>query len=358
LRGGLVRQQLLTEKARRALDYHTEIRSRIEKIVSAVRANMEPVPERWIEFDNEQTADFGAKIIGAYAKFWSASQISKISQRASNSGVVAERTFVERMTELESAKAMLQGAIEQSRFEVQQAILAAESDLAAAEGSLQSIQSDMRRFLGMRTWDSEAALALPKPSNPDRFIHRSPGDGVVLERYFANGERASMGELIVLVADTTRLWLIGDLRQQDWDLLHITPGDTVEAEIVGLESLGRIPASIEMVGGVVQSNSGSIRLTASIDNDKQLLRPGMIARVVLSTPMDGMLVPATSIFSNDGVDYVLRRNSDTAYSLVPVRVGSRKQDSAEIVEGLNDGDSVLISGVFPIASQAFLEEEE
>jgi multidrug efflux pump subunit AcrA (membrane-fusion protein) len=358
LRGGLLRQQLLTEKAVRAVEWNKEIKTRIDAIVSKVQGGMDLVPEQWIVLDTEQTADYGAKIVSAYAKYWAASQLSKISQRASNSGVVAERSIVERMTELESAKAVLQGAIEQSRFEVRQAILAAESDLAAAEGALQSIQSDLRRYLGMRTWDSSKAMELPHPNNPDRFVHRSPGAGIVLERYFANGERASTGELIVLVADTTHLWLIGELRQQDWDLLHMNPGDKVEAEVVGLESLGRLPAVIEMLGGVVQTNSGSIRLTASLNNEKLLLRPGMIARLIMSSPVEGLRVPSTALFSNDGLDYLLRQDEESTFSLIPVRVGSRKQGYVEILEGLNDRDRVLVSGVFPIASQAFLKEDE
>lgn len=358
LRGGLIRQQLLTEKAARSVQWHKEIQTKIDSIIDTVQANMEPIPERWIELDNELTADFGAKIVGAYAKYWSATKFSEIAQRASNSGVVAERMIVERMAEVESAKASLQGAIEQVRFEIQQAILTAESDLAAADGALQSNQSDMRRFLGMTEWNSQLVQESNETSSPDRFVHRSPGDGTVLERYFANGERASLGELIVLVADTSRLWLIGELRQQDWDLLHLDSGGKLEAEIVGLERLGRLPGVVEMLGGIVSTNSGSIRLTASLDNTKHLLRPGMIARIIVSTPREGIRLPATAVFTNDGVDYVLREDSEFNYSLLPITIGTRNQTDVEILEGINDGDSILISGVFPIASQAFLQEEE
>ena len=112
-------------------------------------------------------------------------------------------------------------------------------------------------------------------------MHYSPGDGMVLERYFANGERASSGELVVLVADIASLWCVGELRQRDWDLLQLSAGDAIEAEIVGLEYLGRITAKIEMVGGTVQSSTGSIRLTAAIANQNLRFRPGMTARLIL-----------------------------------------------------------------------------
>ena len=357
LRGGLARQQLLTQKAKRSVEWHREIEKRVNEIVAKIEATSEKPSRDWLPPPSVQTADYGAKILSAYAKYWAATQMSQISERAINSGVMAEKAMIERTTDREGARAVLRGAIEQSRFDIQQAILAAESDLAAAEGSLQSIQSDIRRYLGMKTWDENLGS---KPINallPDRFIHHSPGEGIVLERYFANGERASMGELVVLVADIASLWCVGDLRQRDWDLLQLNAGDAIEAEIVGLESLGRILAKVEMVGGTVQSATGSIRLTASIANQELRLRPGMTARLILTRPKSGIVVPTGAVFANDGIDYLMRKESDEEFQLVPIKVGRRQQATVEIIEGAETGWTILVDGVFQIASQAFLEKE-
>ncbi len=357
LRGGLARQQLLTQKAKRSVQWHREIEKRVDEIVAKIEATSDSPSREWMPPPSVQTAEYGAKILSAYAKYWSATQMSQISERAINSGVMAERSMIERTTDREGARAVLRGAIEQSRFDLQQEILAAESDLAAAEGSLQSIQSDMRRYLGVKSWDDSLAAKPISSQMPDRFIHYSPGDGTVLERYFANGERASVGELVVLVADVTSLWCVGDLRQRDWDLLQLKRGDAIEAEVVGLESLGHIPAKIEMVGGTVQSATGSIRLTASIANNEMRMRPGMIARLILPQPKEGMVVPAGAVFSNDGKDYLIRQLGDEAFRLVPVQLGRRQQSNVEITEGAEMDWDVLIEGVFQIASQAFLEKE-
>ncbi len=357
LRGGLMRQQLLTKKAKRSVEWHREIEMRVKEIIEKIEATSDKPSRDWLPPPSVQTADYGAKILSAYAKYWAATQMSQISERAINSGVMAEKAMIERTTDREGARAVLRGAIEQSRFDIQQAILAAESDLAAAEGALQSIQSDMRRYLGMKTWDEKLATKPMNEQLPDRFVHFSPGDGIVLERYFANGERASTGELVVLVADITSLWCVGDLRQRDWDLLQLCAGDAIAAEIVGLESLGHIPAKIEMVGGTVQSATGSIRLTASIANQDLRFRPGMIARLILSRPRDGIVVPTGAVFSNDGKDYLVRQESDEEFRLVPIKVGRRQQTKVEIAEGAEIGWTILVDGVFQIASQAFLEKE-
>ncbi len=357
LRGGLARQHLLTQKAKRSVQWHRDIEKRVDEIIAKIEATAETPSRDWMPPPSVQTAEYGAKILSAFAKYWAATQMSQISERAINSGVMAEKSMIERTTDREGARAVLRGAIEQSRFDLQQEILAAESDLAAAEGSLQSIQSDMRRYLGLKSWDEDLASKPMNAEMPDRFIHYSPGDGTVLERYFANGERASVGELIVLVADVTSLWCIGDLRQRDWDLLQLKRGDAIEAEIVGLESLGHIPAKIEMVGGTVQSATGSIRLTASIANNELRMRPGMIARLILPQPKEGIVLPVGAVFSNDGKDYLIRKEAAEAFRLVRIQLGKRQQSTVEILEGAQMGWEVLVEGVFQIASQAFLEKE-
>ena len=83
----------------------------------------------------------------------------------------------------------------------------------------------------------------------------------------------------------------------------------------------------------------------------------MIARLILSRPRDGIVVPAGAVFSNDGKDYLVRQESDEEFRLVPIKVGRRQQAKVEIAEGAEIGWTILVDGVFQIASQAFLEKE-
>lgn len=359
LRGGLVRQQLLTDKARQSLKWHREIEEEVkqlvmqlEKVLATPDFDWEPAPQRPV-------AAFGAKILSAYARYRAAAQLSAIATRVIESGALAEKSVVERRSERESTKALLRGEIEQSRFEIQQAILTAESDLAAAEGTLQSLQSDLRKYLGLRDWNNETIDDQSPKTMPDHFIYRSPGNGTVLERYFANGERAEAGDELVLVADIGSLWLVGDLRQQDWDLLTLKRGDVVHAEIIGLESQSLQEATVSMVGGTVKEGTGSIRLTANFPNPTRLFRPGMMARLVLSSERETTYIPESAIFTNDGVDYAIRQDDGNSelFHIEPITVGQRSQSGVEILSSLPEGTTIVSEGVFPIASEAFLERE-
>ncbi len=276
LRGGLVRQQLLTDKARQSLQWHREIDNEVKLLVEELEKVLATPNYDWEPSPKKPIADFGAKILSAYARYRAAAQLSNIATRVIESGALAEKSIIERISEREATKALLRGEIEQSRFELRQAILSAESDLAAAEASLQSIQSDMRKYLGLRDWNAESLQSLDASQNPDHFVYRSPGNGTVLERYFANGERAEVGNELVLVADISSLWLVGELRQQDWDLLTLQKGDSVQAEVIGLESKGLQEATIALVA----ARSKKV-LAVSVSPPTLPIQPGFSAQACL-----------------------------------------------------------------------------
>jgi multidrug efflux pump subunit AcrA (membrane-fusion protein) len=263
-------------------------------------------------------------------------------------------------------------------------------------------------------WSELEQVGLASGDTPDQFVHRSPGSGIVLERYFANGERAPAGANLLLVADTSKLWLVGDLRQQDWDLLDMKKEDTVQAEVLGLEKEGRIEATVQMIGGRVAEASGGIQMTASLSNTSLKFRPGMIARLLPRKGEATQSLPSSAVFSNDGLDYVLRattvsvsnpvsnpepmalaagnahsepmalatgnaRDKVTAdgtkpaasadgsanetaqtnaqFEIVAIECGRRSKDRIEVSKGLSVTDKVILNRVFELASEAFLERE-
>jgi membrane fusion protein, heavy metal efflux system len=366
LRSNLVRQKILADRAKDSLAWHRNVSDEVTKLVARIVASVES-GKSLEELRTEQpTADYGAKIIAAFARYRSAERLLSQSSQFADKGVLSSKSIIERESEREAAKALLQGAIEQSQFDIRQAILQAEAEQATAQGELENQTAELRKYLGIRpgasmNWSELEKVGLASGGAPDQFVHRSPGSGIVLERYFANGERATAGANLLLVADTSSLWLVGDLRQQDWDLLSMKKGDTVQAEVLGLENEGRLEATIQMIGGRVSENSGGIEMTAAVPNTNLKLRPGMIARLL---PRKGELtqsLPSSAIFSNDGIDYVLRATLDehtqNQFEVVAIETGRRSKDRVEVLNGLQVDDRVILNRVFELAREAFLERE-
>ena len=169
--------------------------------------------------------------------------------------------------------------------------------------------------------------------------------------------------------------------------------------VLGLENEGLLQATVQMIGGRVTENSGGIKMTASVSNTNLKLRPGMIARLL---PRKGELtqsLPSSAVFSNDGVDYVLRASGTPAlnpepmalatgdalnkigtdgekpaasadgsgdnshaqatdhFEVIAIESGRRSKDRVEVLKGLGVDDQVILNRVFELASEAFLERE-
>lgn len=162
-------------------------------------------------------------------------------------------------------------------------------------------------------------------------------------------------------------------------LRQVSPGDFVEAknDLVKLVSLDplkvefRLPERYYRVlseGGMIRAapdalpgesfegriyaiaptidlNGRSVAVKATVPNAEHRLRPGMFARVSLLVDrrVAALVVPEAAIVQRGDGQYVYRIVDDKA-ELTKVRLGLRQTGRVEVVEGLNQGDTVVTAG--------------
>ena len=104
-------------------------------------------------------------------------------------------------------------------------------------------------------------------------------------------------------------------------------------------------ARVALVNPGVDQTNGTFKVTIEIPNKEGLLRPGTFARVRLKTGSfdQAFLMPRRGIMTEDGDDYVFVARGDSAVKM-PVRVGAIDGDTAQILEGLEDGVQVVTVG--------------
>ena len=129
-----------------------------------------------------------------------------------------------------------------------------------------------------------------------------PFTATVEEVLLAPKERIQLGEGLIQLADTTRLWVQADIREKDWSALTIAlSGQTVSVQTPALPGQ-TMEAKVAFVGRTVAVETRAVPLIADIDNQKGLLKPGMFVRVLIpdGTPRECIAVPQSSIATNDG----------------------------------------------------------
>ncbi|MFQ5422574.1 MAG: efflux RND transporter periplasmic adaptor subunit [Phycisphaerae bacterium] len=187
---------------------------------------------------------------------------------------------------------------------------------------------------------------------------RAPFDGVITERMVDPGafvrsatEGAATALLSVSRIDFIRLAL--EIPESDAPYVH--PDTEVDIEI---KALGGPPmhATVTRTARALKPRTRTMRAEVHLDNDDGRLVPGMYAQVVvkLQTTAEALVVPSRAIHVRGRATSVLVAVGDVAQS-IPIKLGYDDGIWAEVTEGLNGGEQVIVSSNSVVAPGAVVK---
>jgi RND family efflux transporter MFP subunit len=96
----------------------------------------------------------------------------------------------------------------------------------------------------------------------------------------------------------------------------------------------------------VDPQTGTITIRAVLSNRDRTIAPGMFARirVPIGSPTERLLVPQTAVASDQRGDYVLVVKPDNTVEYRLVKTGHVEGELIVVTEGLDENDSVIVSG--------------
>jgi Cu(I)/Ag(I) efflux system membrane fusion protein len=180
----------------------------------------------------------------------------------------------------------------------------------------------------------------------------APRDGVVLRRSVSPGTAVDPSTELLIVADLSEVWVLAEVPEGDVPM--VTEGAPV---LVDLPASGRAPfeARVSFVYPTLSERTRSLRVRVVLDNKSLDLRPGMSGTVQFgSMPREALTVPRDAVVDTGEMQHVFVATSATQFEPRPVRLGMRLSTRVEILEGLDEGEPVLASGVFLIDSESRL----
>jgi len=204
-------------------------------------------------------------------------------------------------------------------------------------------------------------------STIDKKNIRAPFDGKLGIRLVNLGEQVSAGKGIVSLQSLSPVFADFSLPQQD--LAQLATGLKVRVTTdtyPGKSFDGELTA----INPDLDAATRSVRLRAKFQNDDQLLRPGMFARVevVLPESKPVLAVPATAVMSapfGDSVFTIMTAAQAGVTNMSPtnlvaqqkfVRVGRAHGDFVSIDSGLAAGDRVATAGIFKLRNGVSVQE--
>ncbi|WP_419687987.1 efflux RND transporter periplasmic adaptor subunit [Burkholderia theae] len=182
----------------------------------------------------------------------------------------------------------------------------------------------------------------------------APETGVVSELNVRDGAMVAPGQTLAKIAGLSTLWLIVEVPEAL--ALNVQPGMSVDAAFAG-DPAQHFSGRIREVLPGISTSSRTLQARVEIDNAALKLTPGMLMRVRVAArqTVSRLLVPSEAVIATGKRSIVIVKNGDGRLQPVSVTVGNDVGGDTEVLDGLNEGDTVVASGQFLIDSEASLK---
>jgi Cu(I)/Ag(I) efflux system membrane fusion protein len=181
---------------------------------------------------------------------------------------------------------------------------------------------------------------------------RSPASGYVLEKNVVAGSAVEPAQRLYRIAPLDPVWVEAEVYEAEVAL--VAPGMAAEVELPYLPGR-RYPGSVAWVHPGLSGSTRTARVRIALANPGQTLRPDMLANVELAAPpREGLVVPLSAVLHAGERSFVFLDLGDGRLRPQPVEVGMRAGEEVEILAGLEEGQPVVASATFLVASESRL----
>lgn len=180
----------------------------------------------------------------------------------------------------------------------------------------------------------------------ERAVMRAPVSGPVLDKFVKDSATLVPGAPLLRIGDMASAEIECDVLSEEAG--RIQPGNSVALlgkAITGENAAGAVkqiyPAAFTKISslGIEQQR---VRVLIDYDREELNLRPGtrLDVQIVTGESDNALAVPERATFRREGQSYVFKVVGGRAV-LTPVRIGLKNDTWAEVLEGLNEGDTVV-----------------
>lgn len=244
----------------------------------------------------------------------------------------------------------------------QREYLIASEGVSALKDAAPETQQSMRRLAEsslarLKNWDvpEDQIHALAQSAQTRRTLtFRSPVAGVVTEKKAVQGMRFMPGDALYQIADLSSVWVIADVYEQD--IAAIRAGARAKVAITAYPDKS-FEGRVTYVYPTLKPETRTIPVRVELSNPGHLLKPGMFAQVELASLEKGkvLTVPTSAVIDSGARRIVLVQLAEGRFEPREVKVGARSDSHVEILGGVKNGESVVVSANFLIDAESNLK---
>lgn len=251
-----------------------------------------------------------------------------------------------------SAKLLAERAVERAMILLKSDVIGAaelqrrEAELSQASAELDAAR-DQLELMGMPNESIDGLQRNRQLNSVARIV--ASMNGTVLERRLTLGQVVQPADTAFEIADLSSLWLQADVPEQNAGNLRV--GTRVEAVVSALPGV-KIEGTLSFVSSTVNPETRTVRVRMDLPNPDRRFKPAMLATVTLrDQPERQQVIPNAAVVREENTEYVFVQLDEDRYVLRQVRLGAEIDGQRVLVEGVKEGEKILIDGAFHLNNE-------
>jgi cobalt-zinc-cadmium efflux system membrane fusion protein len=238
----------------------------------------------------------------------------------------------------------------------------AEHDLevakASAANSIASTKAALtaarRHLLILGMTDSAIDALAGKPSLAAVFPLTTPISGIVVERNATIGATVGSDANLFKIIDLSRVWIDANVFEKDLERVKV--GQEVKVVVTAFPGT-TFSGRVILVSSVVDPDTRSVKVRTEVPNSDGRLKPDMFANVEIITDLhrEAVSIPQSAVLTDGGKTIVFVADGGS-YKRRVVTTGMQGGDRVEIIEGLKEGEKVVVKGNYLLLQQSKPEQ--
>lgn len=177
----------------------------------------------------------------------------------------------------------------------------------------------------------------------------APFAGIVTKAVTAPGEIVESSTQLFTVADISRVWVQAEVYEKDLARLRIGQGAIIHVDTYPDE---RFAGQVAYISDALDPQTRTAKVRCEVANEKVRLKLDMFATVQLPTTFNrqAIAVPVGAIQQLDAKTVVFVQRGAAQFEVRAIKPGKSINGQVEVVEGLRQGEPVVVAGAFHLKS--------
>ena len=180
----------------------------------------------------------------------------------------------------------------------------------------------------------------------------APFSGRIEERMVRVGELVNPGQPVVRLVNTERVKIVAGIPERYSG--EITEGTEVLIYFSALDQES-MPGNVSYTGNVIDPDTRTYIVEIELSNPGERIKPDMVVdlHVKRSTLENAIIIPRTAVLRDEEGGFIFRandQNGDKFAELIPVRTGMASGSLVQVLDGVQEGDEIVVSGMRTLSS--------